>query len=283
MDIKTVGVIGAGQMGSGIAQVFAAKGFNVLMHDIKEEFCERGINVIKKSLGRMLEKGKLTQEDHDGTLSRLKTTINIDDMKGAHFVVEAATENIDLKLDIFRKLDSLLPEGAILATNTSSISITKIAAATKRPGKVIGMHFMNPVPVMKGVEIINGLATETDTEKTVVGLAETLGKTVVKSNDFPGFIANRILMPMINEAAYALMEGVSSKEDIDNCMMACCNFPMGPLALADLIGLDTVLAILNVLHDGLGDPKYRPCPLFQRQVDAGWLGRKTKKGFYKYE
>lgn len=282
MTIKTVGVIGAGQMGSGIAQVFASHGFNVVMQDVKTEFCQKGLEAIKKSLSKMVEKQKLTQDQMDGSLGKIKTTANIDDLKGAELVVEAATENVNLKLEIFKKLDALLSKDAILATNTSSISITKIASATNRPNKVIGMHFMNPVPIMKGVEIIKGAATDSETEGTIVKLAQQLEKTVVRSNDFPGFVANRILMPMINEAAYAYMEGVSTKEDIDSCMMACCNFPMGPLALADLIGLDTVLAILGVLHDGFGDPKYRPCPLFKQYVDAGWLGRKSKKGFYVY-
>ncbi len=280
--IKVVGIIGAGQMGAGIAQVFAMKGFNVIMQDIKDEFCKRGVKGIEKSVIKMGEKGKIPADEVQPILGRIKTTVNIDDMKDAQFVVEAATENIELKLDIFRRLDAILPEGSILASNTSSISITKIASATKRPTKVIGMHFMNPVPIMKGVEVIRGLTTDDETEKVVAGLVETLGKTLVRSNDFPGFIANRVLMPMINEAAFALFEGVSEKEDIDNCMMACCNFPMGPLALADLIGLDTVLAILNVLHTELGDPKYRPCPLIRKHVEAGWLGRKSKRGFYTY-
>ena len=283
MQIKTIGVIGAGQMGAGIAQVFAMKGFNIIMQDIKDEFCQRGLKGIEKSVTKMAEKGKIPADDVQPILQRIKTTVNIDDMKDACFVIEAATENIELKLDIFRHLDSILPEGSILASNTSSISITKIASATNRPTKVIGMHFMNPVPIMKGVEVIRGLTTDAETEKVVAGLVETLGKTLVRSNDFPGFVANRVLMPMINEAAFALYEGVAEKEDIDNCMMACCNFPMGPLALADLIGLDTVLAILNVLHTELGDPKYRPCPLIRKHVEAGWLGRKTKRGFYKYD
>ena len=282
MTIKTIGVIGAGQMGAGIAQVFAVKGFSVIMQDIREEFCERGLKSIKKSLGKMVEKGKISQGDHDKAISNIKTTIVIEDMKDVDFVIEAATERIDLKLEIFRKLDSTVPEGVILASNTSSIPITKIAAATNRPNKVVGMHFMNPVPIMKGVEVISSPATDDTTEKVVAGLVATLEKTMVKSNDFPGFIANRVLMPMINEAAYALHEGVALKEDIDNCMVACCNFPMGPLALADLIGLDTVFAILNVLHAGLDDPKYKPCPMIREYVEAGWLGRKAKKGFYSY-
>lgn len=281
-NIKTIGVVGAGQMGAGIAQVFAAAGFSVIMHDIKPEFCDRGLTTIKKSLGKFLEKGKITKDAHDAAMANIRTTTNIDDLSAAGFAIEAATENAGLKLEIFKKLDSVLPKDAILATNTSSISITKIASVTGRPERVIGMHFMNPVPVMKGVEVIRGLATGAEAEKIVAGLVETLGKTMVKSNDSPGFIANRVLMPMINEAAYALYEGVAEKGDIDNCMTACCNFPMGPLALADLIGLDTVLAILNVLHTELGDPKYRPCPLIRKYVDAGRLGRKSGRGFYDY-
>lgn len=282
MEIKTIGIIGAGQMGAGIALVCAMAGFNVIMQDIKEEFCAHGLKTIESSLEKMVAKGKLSAAAKQAALSHIKMTTRIEDLRPAEFSIEAAVERTDLKLEIFRKLDSLLSSNAILATNTSSISITKIAAATKRPHKVIGMHFMNPVPIMKGVEIIRGLATDDETEKAVVLLAEKLGKTIVRSNDVPGFIANRILMPMINEGAYALYEGVSSREDIDNCMISCCNFPMGPLALADLIGLDTVLSILTVLHMELGDPKYRPCPLIRKYVDAGWLGRKTKRGFYNY-
>jgi len=282
MTIKTIGVIGAGQMGSGIAQVFAAAGFDVIMQDIKTEFCEKGLKGITSSLEKMVAKGRLTEDEKKNTLGRIRITTKIEDLKNSDFVVEAATENVGLKLEIFKKLDELLPANAILASNTSSISITKIAAATKRPAKVIGMHFMNPVPVMKGVEVIKGLATDNESEKVVADLIGKLGKTMVRSNDSAGFVANRVLMPMINEAAYTLNEGVASREDIDNCMTACCNFPMGPLALADLIGLDTVLAILNVLHTELGDPKYRPCPILKRYVDAGWLGRKSGRGFYQY-
>jgi 3-hydroxybutyryl-CoA dehydrogenase len=282
MEIKIIGVVGAGQMGAGISQVFAAAGFNVVMQDIKNEFCERGLKGISASLEKMVSKGKLSNEDREATLSRIKTTTKIEDLKNTDFVVEAATENIDLKLEIFRKLDQLLPVNAVLASNTSSISITKIAAATKRPTKVIGMHFMNPVPVMKGVEVIRGLATDDESEKLVADLISKLGKTMVRAGDSAGFVANRILAPMINEAIYTLYEGIASREDIDNCMTACCNFPMGPLALADLIGLVTLLTILTVMHTELGDTKYRPCPLLRKYVDAGWLGRKTGRGFYTY-
>ncbi len=282
MTIKTVGVVGAGQMGAGIAQVFAAAGFNVVMQDIKQEFCERGLKGITSSLEKAVAKGKLTEDEKKNTIGKIKITTKIEDLKIADFVVEAATENVGLKLEIFKKLDELTPATTILASNTSSISITKIAAATKRPTKVIGMHFMNPVPIMKGVEVIKGLSTEAESENVVAELIQKLGKTMVRSSDSAGFVANRILMPMINEAVYALSEGVASREDIDNCMTACCNFPMGPLALADLIGLDTVLAILNVLHTELGDPKYRPCSVIKRYVDAGWLGRKSGRGFYQY-
>lgn len=282
MAIKTIGVIGAGQMGAGIAQVFAAKGFNVIMQDIKEEFCQKGLGTIKKSLDKMLEKQKISQAEHESTLANIRTTTKIEDMKNADFVVEAATEKVDLKLDIFKRLDSIVPKGVVLASNTSSISITKIAAATSRPEKVIGMHFMNPVPIIKGVEVIRSKSTDDETAKTVASLVEALGKVMVRSNDFAGFIANRVLMPMINEAAHALKDGVAEKEDIDNCMTACCNFPMGPLALADLIGLDTVQAILNVMYAEFKDPKYKPCKLIDEYVAAGQLGRKTKKGFYSY-
>lgn len=283
MTIKNVGVIGAGIMGSGIAQIFASKSFKVVLQDVKEEFCERGLTTIKKSLGKLLAKERISQEDHDNAISNIKVTTNIEDLKETDFAIEAATENVDLKLEIFSKLDNILPEDAILASNTSSILISKIASVTSRPGKVVGMHFMNPVPIMKGVEIIRGKETSKETEEVVVKLAETLGKTVVRSNDFPGFIANRILMPMINEAAYALHDGVAEREDIDTCMIACCNFPMGPLALADLIGLDTVVAILNVIYEGLKDEKYKPCPNLLEHVKNGNLGKKTGKGFYDYK
>jgi len=282
MAINVLGVVGSGQMGSGIAQVASACGLTVVMNDINDEFVERGYKTIEKSLGRLVKKEKITEEEQQSILGRIEASTSLEDMIRADYVVEAATENEALKLKIFEDLDGFCKPGAILSSNTSSISITKIAAVTKRPEKVIGMHFMNPVPLMKLVEIINGLATDDETTRMTRDLAVKMGKTPVPANDFPGFVANRILMPMVNEAIYALYEGVGEAKDIDEIMKLGMNHPIGPLALADLIGLDTCLAILEVLQKGLGDSKYRACPLLRKYVDAGWLGRKTGRGFYAY-
>jgi 3-hydroxybutyryl-CoA dehydrogenase len=282
MEIKTIGVVGAGQMGSGIVQVAAQSGFSVVMSDIADSFVQKGLGTISKNLDKMVEKGKIPPQKKEEIMGRIKGTIQVRDMAQTDFVVEAATENESLKLNIFKELDQVCRKEIILSSNTSSISITKIASATQRPSQVIGMHFMNPVPVMQLVEIIRGLQTSQDTFQTVKSLAEKMGKTPVEANDFPGFISNRVLMPMINEAIYTLFEGVGTAEAIDTVMKLGMNHPMGPLALADLIGLDTCLAILEVLYKGFGDSKYRPCPLLRKYVDAGYLGRKTGRGFYKY-
>lgn len=283
MTIQKVMVVGAGQMGSGIAQVIAQAGFEVKLNDMKKEFFERGLRVIAKNLTRDVEKGRKTEEEKEAILNRITMSLDLKDAFDADLIIEAATENMDIKQTIFKELDAIAPKHAILATNTSSLPITEIAAVTERPEKVIGMHFMNPVPVMKLVEIIRGLATADEVYKTVEEMTHQLGKTPVEVNDFPGFISNRILLPMINEAIYALYEGVATKEAIDDVMKLGMNHPMGPLTLADFIGLDTCLYIMEILHEGLGDSKYRPCPLLRKYVAAGWLGRKTGRGFYVYE
>ncbi|MEJ5348644.1 MAG: 3-hydroxybutyryl-CoA dehydrogenase [Desulfosoma sp.] len=282
MEVKTFGVIGAGQMGNGIAQVAAMSGLSVIMNDIQEEFVQRGLNTIKKNLARSVEKGKMSQEEMDAVLGRIRTSVDLKDMAAADFVVEAATENEQIKFKIFQDLDNLCQAHAVLSTNTSSIPIGRIAGKTKRPEKIIGMHFMNPVPVMKLVEIIRGIATSDETFQLTWQLAEKMGKTPALAQDYPGFIANRILMPMINEAVYCLYHGVGTREDIDTVMKLGMNHPMGPLALADLIGLDTCLAIMETLYQGFCDSKYRPCPLLRKYVEAGWLGRKAGRGFYEY-
>ncbi len=277
-----IAVIGAGQMGNGIAHVFAQSGFDVVMIDVAQQALDKGRDTIAKNLDRQIKKGALPESERSAILGRVTTATSTDAVKGAALVIEAATENRDLKFRIFADLDAKADAGAILATNTSSISITEIAARTTRPELVIGMHFMNPVPVMQLVEIIRGLATSGATTERVVAWSTAVGKTPVEVNDYPGFVANRILMPMINEAVYCVMEGVGEPAAIDTVMKLGMNHPMGPLALADLIGLDTCVAILEVLHDGLGDPKYRPCPLLRKYVAAGWLGRKSGRGFYSY-
>ena len=282
MGIQKVMVIGAGQMGSGIAQVCAMSGYEVLLHDLKDEYVEKGLGNIAKNLSRQVEKGKMESEEKDAILSRLTSSTNLKNAAAVDLVIEAAVENMEIKTRIFAELDEITPRHVILASNTSSLPITEIAAATKRPEKVIGMHFMNPVPVMKLVEVIRGLATADEVYQEVEKLAESLNKVPVEVNDFPGFVANRILMPMINEAIYTLYEGVATKEAIDDVMKLGMNHPMGPLTLADFIGLDTCLYIMETLHQGLGDDKYRPCPLLRKYVKAGWLGKKSGRGFYEY-
>ncbi|MED4693389.1 3-hydroxybutyryl-CoA dehydrogenase [Peribacillus frigoritolerans] len=282
MGIQKVMVIGAGQMGSGIAQVCAMSGYDVLLHDLKDEYVEKGLGTIAKNLSRQVEKGKMESEEKDAILSRLTSSTNLKNAAAVDLVIEAAVENMEIKTRIFAELDEITPRHVILASNTSSLPITEIAAATKRPEKVIGMHFMNPVPVMKLVEVIRGLATADEVYQEVEKMAESLNKVPVEVNDFPGFVANRILMPMINEAIYTLYEGVATKEAIDDVMKLGMNHPMGPLTLADFIGLDTCLYIMETLHQGLGDDKYRPCPLLRKYVKAGWLGKKSGRGFYEY-
>ena len=282
MSIQKIGVVGAGQMGNGIAHVAAACGLDVILHDVGQEFVDRGLATIDKNLQRGVDKGRMTDDEKQAVLGRVSGTTNLDDLSACDLVVEAVVENMDVKAAIFSKLDTICRSGVILASNTSSISITKIAACTERPERVIGMHFMNPVPVMKLVEVIRGLATSDETTQEVLVLADKLGKTAVECRDFPGFVSNRVLMPMINEAIYCLHERVAEPEAIDTIMKLGMNHPMGPLALADFVGLDTCLAILEVLHEGFGDPKYRPCPLLRKYVEAGWLGRKSGRGFYDY-
>ncbi|MEW9671240.1 3-hydroxybutyryl-CoA dehydrogenase [Ammoniphilus sp. 3BR4] len=283
MSIQKFMVIGAGQMGSGIAQVAAQAGLQVILNDLKSEFVEKGLAGIKKNLSRDVEKGRKTQEEMNAILSRLTTSTDVADAQEVDFVVEAIVENMGVKAELFKKLDEICPAHTILASNTSSLPITEIAAVTKRPEKVIGMHFMNPVPVMKLIEVIRGLATSDETYNVVEDLSKRMGKVPVEVNDFPGFVSNRILLPMINEAIYCVYEGVAAPEAVDEVMKLGMNHPMGPLTLADFIGLDTCLYIMEVLHEGLGDSKYRPCPLLRKYVKAGWLGKKSGRGFYVYE
>jgi 3-hydroxybutyryl-CoA dehydrogenase len=282
MEIKKVGVIGAGTMGNGIAHVFARSGFSVVLCDVEQRFLDRGLETIAKNLDREIAKNKITAEDKDSTMKRIQPVTDRARLTDCDFIVEAATEKLEIKSEIFRDLDRLMKPEVILASNTSSISITKLAALTRRPEKVIGMHFFNPVPVMKLVEIIRGLATSQETFATVRDLAAKLEKTPVEVNDAPGFVSNRVLMPLINEAIYAVMEGVATPEAIDEVFKLGMAHPMGPLTLADFIGLDVCRDIMRVMHEGLGDPKYRPCPLLLKMVDAGWLGRKSGRGFYQY-
>src|SRR5256714_3825948 len=282
MNMNTVGVIGAGTMGNGIAHVFARNGYEVLLCEVEQRFLDRGIETIRKNLDREVAKNKLTAEQSQEALARIRAVLDRKELGQCDFIVEAATEKFEIKAQILRDVDSLCRPEVILSSNTSSISITKIAALTKRPDKVIGMHFFNPVPVMKLVEVIRGLATSNETYSTVKVLAEKLEKTPVEVNDAPGFVSNRVLMPLLNEAMYAVMEGVATPEAVDEVFKLGMAHPMGPLTLADFIGLDICLDIMRVMHNGLGDPKYRPCPLLIKMVDAGWLGKKSGQGFYKY-